>query len=120
MVSQSIPAEPGIQPFDPEEVKKHLLEIPEWEADEDVTSIHRGFEFKDFKTAMQFVNAVARIAEEQNHHPDIHVFYKLVYLELTTHSAMGLTEKDFLLASKIGKLPETGKASVTDPYPYIA
>ena len=67
-------------------------------------TIHRTFEFKDFSTAMEFVNAVAKIAEKAWHHPDIDIRWSKVTLTLTTHSEGGLTEKDFDLAAKFDRL----------------
>ena len=64
----------------------------------------RTFEFPDFGAAMVFVNKVADAAEEADHHPDIHISYKKVTLELTTHSAGEITDKDHELAKKINEL----------------
>ena len=67
--------------------------------------IVRDWEFKDFKQAIAFVNQVADIAEEANHHPDITVHgWNKVRLSVTNHSAGGLTEADFALAGKIDAL----------------
>jgi 4a-hydroxytetrahydrobiopterin dehydratase len=59
------------------------------------------FKFVDFIGAINFVNLVADIAEEEGHHPDIHIFYNKVRLELSTHAIGGLSENDFILAAKI-------------------
>ena len=64
------------------------------------TTIARTFQFKDFPAAMKFVNAVAELAEQAWHHPDIDIRWNKVTLTLTTHDAGGLTEKDFDLARK--------------------
>lgn len=66
--------------------------------------IRKTFEHHDFVHAMGFVNSVALLAEKANHHPDIDVRWNKVTLTLSTHSAGGLTEKDFALASQIDKL----------------
>lgn len=84
--------------------KRYLSEIPQWELIEGNQSISRTFEFKDFKESMAFVNAVAELAEKQNHHPDITINYNAVTLVLSTHSAGGLTEKDVTLAKAIDQL----------------
>lgn len=94
------------QALDAQQVQANLSEIPDWAADMDVSLLSRTWQFKDFLQAMAFANAVARIAEEHNHHPDILVSYDTVTLALTTHDAGGLTESDFLVASKIDHLPE--------------
>ncbi len=67
----------------------------------DGKKIARKFEFKDFQESMRFVNRVAEVAEAEGHHPDMHIFYNKVNLELWTHAAGGLTDNDFILATKI-------------------
>jgi 4a-hydroxytetrahydrobiopterin dehydratase len=62
------------------------------------------FSFKDFLSAVDFVNQIAKIAEGAGHHPDIDIRYNRVRIALVTHDAGGLTEKDFELASGIEKL----------------
>lgn len=64
----------------------------------------RTFELADFGAAMGFVNEVAKVAEEMNHHPDVRINYNKVTLELFTHSAGAVTEKDHLLAERINTL----------------
>jgi len=66
-----------------------------------VKKLHKEFKFKDFKEAMDFVNKVAKIAEEENHHPNILINYSKVYIDIWTHSIDGLHENDFILAAKI-------------------
>lgn len=67
----------------------------------DAMRIRRNFKFKNFVEAMKFVNRVADIAEAEGHHPDLHIFYNKVTIELWTHAVMGLSENDFILAAKI-------------------
>jgi 4a-hydroxytetrahydrobiopterin dehydratase len=61
--------------------------------------------FTSFKSALNFVNAVAELAEEHNHHPDIKISYRNVTLSLTTHDAGALTDKDYSLATIINGIP---------------
>jgi len=84
------------------EIKSALGEIPGWKKKAAV--IYRKFQFKDFPAAMKFVNAVAKVAEKEQHHPDIDIRWNKVTLALTTHDAGGLTEKDFALAKKFDRL----------------
>jgi 4a-hydroxytetrahydrobiopterin dehydratase len=77
-------------------IQAELATLPAWKRSGQVIS--RTFEFKDFPAAMKFVNAVAELAEQAQHHPDIDVRWNRVTLALTTHDAGGLTEKDFALA----------------------
>ena len=84
------------------EVQKNLTSIPNWELDGKM--IHREFEFQDFKEAMVFVNKVGDLAESEGHHPDITIHWNRVRLDLWTHSMNGLSENDFIVASKIDKI----------------
>jgi len=77
-----------------------MVAIPGWE--NNGKEITRAYKFKDFAEAMAFVNKVAGLAEAADHHPDIDIRYNKVRLTLSTHSAGGLTEKDFSLALQIG------------------
>lgn len=72
----------------------------------DGASIRRTFEFASFMPAISFVNRVAEAAEAADHHPDIDVRYSRVTLVLSTHSAGGLTSKDFELAARIDGLAD--------------
>jgi 4a-hydroxytetrahydrobiopterin dehydratase len=87
-----------------DELKTRLKKIPEWELEK--KHIERTFEFDDFADAIDFVNAVAEVAEEEEHHPDIDIRYNKVHLVLSTHSKGGLTELDFGLAERIDTLSE--------------
>ena len=75
-----------------------LAALPQWKRDGQIIS--RTYVFKDFPAAMKFVNAVAELAEQAQHHPDIDVRWNKVSLALTTHDAGGLTAKDFALAGE--------------------
>ncbi|OGC84125.1 MAG: hypothetical protein A2W07_05165 [candidate division Zixibacteria bacterium RBG_16_43_9] len=83
-------------------VKELLVQIPEWTLRE--KSIEREFQFKDFKGSIAFVNKVADLAERQNHHPDICIYYNKVKLVLSTNKIGGLSRNDFILAAKIDLL----------------
>jgi 4a-hydroxytetrahydrobiopterin dehydratase len=84
------------------QIKSALAKIPDWK--KSGALISRTFQFKDFPAALKFVNAVGKIAERDQHHPDIDIRWNKVMLALTTHDAGGLTEKDFALAQKIDRL----------------
>lgn len=86
------------------EIKQELKRVPEW--DHEKKHIERTFEFDEFSQAVDFVNAVAEIADEEEHHPDIDIRYNKVRLVLSTHSEGGLTSQDFDLAEKIDTLAE--------------
>jgi 4a-hydroxytetrahydrobiopterin dehydratase len=85
------------------DVETKLSAVPEWRRDGD--EIVRDLRFGDFAAAIAFVNRVAEVAEEANHHPDILVHgWNKVRLALSTHSEGGLTESDFTLAARIDRL----------------
>jgi 4a-hydroxytetrahydrobiopterin dehydratase len=77
-------------------IKTYMKKVPEWETDK----------FDDFTAAMDFVNLVAEISEEQEHHPDIDIRYNRVKLAIYTQTKDGLTELDFQLAERIDTLSE--------------
>lgn len=85
-----------------EQIDQRIAQLDHWELKDN--AIGRSLKFKDFREAMDFVNAVADEAEKMDHHPDIFISYNKVELTLTTHSEGGLTEKDFTLAEKINQL----------------
>ncbi len=87
-----------------QEIDERLGALEDWHRDGD--EIVRDVECKDFAAAIALVNAVASVAEEANHHPDILVHgWNKLRLSLTNHSAGGLTQADFDLAATIDRLP---------------
>ncbi len=84
------------------QVAERVVSVPDWILGEDVIS--RELELGDFRESMAFVESVAKLAEEHDHHPDIFISYNHVRLDLSTHTAGGLTGKDFALAQDIDRL----------------
>ena len=78
-------------------------ELPAWEVVNE-HHLRRSFAYPDFRKALEFVNRVGEIAEEQGHHPDIYLAWGWAEITLWTHAVDGLTESDFILAAKIDKL----------------
>jgi 4a-hydroxytetrahydrobiopterin dehydratase len=85
--------------LDDEEIEQRLDELGDWEREG--TEISKVFEFDDFAGSIKFVNAVAKMADRYDHHPDIDIRYAKVRLTLSTHSEGGLTPIDFDLAGDI-------------------
>jgi 4a-hydroxytetrahydrobiopterin dehydratase len=85
-----------------EELEQWMKRIPEWDLEDDC--ICRSFEFDSYMEGIDFVNGIAELAEEADHHPDLEVSYGMVDVTLTTHDLKGLTEQDFLLAQKIDQM----------------
>ncbi len=96
-----IPCEGDMPALEKNTVIKLTRELnAEWQI-VDFKKISREFKFKNFSATMLFVNKVADLAEAEGHHPDLHIFYNKVVVELWTHAVGGLSENDFILASKI-------------------
>jgi 4a-hydroxytetrahydrobiopterin dehydratase len=86
-----------------EELQAIHRQVPQWKIVND-QHITRSFSFPDFKQALDFVNRVGAVAEEQGHHPDILLGWGKVEITLWTHAINGLSESDFIVAAKIDKL----------------
>ncbi len=99
-----IPCEGGITILDKDRVAEYKKQIQEGWSVTTNKKLFREFSFTDYKHTMDFVNRVADLSEEEGHHPVLHVFYSKVIIELWTHAIGGLSENDFILASKIDKL----------------
>lgn len=89
------------------EVDEALRSVQGWDAQEGKTRIHRQYKFRDFVQAMRFVNALAALAEAEQHHPDFTVHWNTVDVTLWTHTVGGLSENDFIVAAKLDTLPES-------------
>ncbi len=99
------PCEGGVQPLDREQVEKMLGEVADnWKLGEDGKSIHADFRFSDFYRTMAFINAVAWVANQQDHHPDIEFGYNKAKVHFSTHAINGLSENDFICAARIDAL----------------
>jgi 4a-hydroxytetrahydrobiopterin dehydratase len=96
------PCEGGTEPLSIEQARKLGEQIPGWEIDD--KHIEKTFTFENFAQAMEFANKIAKIAEEENHHPELHISWGKVRVELYTHKIGGLSENDFVLAAKINRL----------------
>jgi 4a-hydroxytetrahydrobiopterin dehydratase len=96
--------EGGIPAMTNDEVAKLMPQIANWKLSEDGKSISRNYCFKDFYHTMAFVNAVAWVANQENHHPDLEVGYNYCRIKFFTHAVNGLTQNDFICAAKIDKI----------------
>ncbi len=87
------------------EVSERLPLVPGWEVVDDGKGIRFTERMKDFQTVIDFIVEVAKIAEEQGHHPDIQVrSYRTLQLDFSTHSLGGLTDNDFIMAARVDAL----------------
>jgi 4a-hydroxytetrahydrobiopterin dehydratase len=93
-----------------EEAERLLKDLPGWELTDDGIRIRREWVVKNFVTGVDFFNRVAELAEDEGHHPDLHlVGYRNVAIELWTHAIGGLSENDFITAAKIDEIPLDAK-----------
>jgi 4a-hydroxytetrahydrobiopterin dehydratase len=100
-----IPCHGGVPKLSREETERLHPQIREWNIVAD-HHLEREWKFKDFKSALKFVNAIGAVAEEEGHHPDICFTWGKVNVQIHTHAVDGLTESDFVLAAKIDALKE--------------
>lgn len=100
------PCEGGVDKLTPEQAKAQIAELEGWELTGDSKRIQKNWIAKNFMAAIEFFDRVAQVAEEQGHHPDLHLeSYRNVTIEIWTHAIGGLSENDFILAAKIDSLP---------------
>lgn len=97
-----VPCAKGSAPLSAEKSEELHREVPGWELRDE--RLRRQLKFADFVSAMSFLNRVAELAEREGHHPDFCVHYNEVELTLWTHTVGGLSENDFIVASKIDAL----------------
>ena len=104
------PCEGGVPVVPREEAERLLRDLPGWCMTADGIRIRREWTVKNFMAGVDFFNRVAELAEEEGHHPDLHLEgYRKVTIELWTHAIGGLSENDFITAAKIDELPVEGK-----------
>ncbi len=97
--------EGGTSPLDNKETEYYLKKLQAgWELSADGKEIQRKFAFKNYYHTMAFVNALAYIANIENHHPDLEVSYNRCLVKFTTHAIGGLSENDFICAAKTDAL----------------
>lgn len=91
----------NIKPMSRRDAQDYIDESHGWMLDQNAKKISKEYKFADFIGAINFVERVADVAEMEGHHPDIHIHYNKVLLELWTHNIGGLSVNDFIVAAKI-------------------
>jgi 4a-hydroxytetrahydrobiopterin dehydratase len=100
-----VPCEGGVKPYTEPEARAALAALePAWQLDAAARHLEREYRFKDFYRVMSFVNALAHIANREDHHPDLELGYDYCRVRYTTHAIKGLSENDFICAAKIDRL----------------
>ena len=100
---ECVPCRGGVPPMKGEGIQNLLSQLPGWEVVRE-HHLRKEYKFKNFREALDFVNRVGELAEEQGHHPDICFGWGKVEITIWTHKIDGLTESDFILAAKIDNL----------------
>jgi 4a-hydroxytetrahydrobiopterin dehydratase len=99
------PCEGGVESMTLQEAKAQMQHLNgEWQLLDAGKALKRSFRFRDFLRTMSFVNAVAHIANTEDHHPDLEVGYDHCHVRYSTHAVGGLSENDFICAAKIDRL----------------
>jgi len=98
-----VPCRGGVPSLEGKELEALHKHVPQWSI-VNQHQLNRAFAFPDFKQALDFVNRVGALAEEQGHHPDILLAWGKAEITLWTHKVDGLTESDFIMAAKIDRL----------------
>jgi 4a-hydroxytetrahydrobiopterin dehydratase len=97
--------EGGVAPLERAEAERFLADVhDDWAISEDATTLTRTFKFKNYYHTIAFVNALAWIANSEDHHPDLEVGYNRCHVQYSTHSIGGLSRNDFICAAKIDAL----------------
>jgi len=100
------PCEGGVPPLTPVQAAQFLTQVSSaWVLTEEARAIRRDFAFRDFYRTMSFVNALAHLANIEDHHPDLEVGYNYCRVKFTTHAVKGLSENDFVCAAKVDLIP---------------
>jgi len=99
-----VPCRGGVPPLKGDQLAALAKQVDGWKIVEEHHIVKR-FQFPNFITALEFVDCVGALAEEQGHHPDIFLTWGNVEVTIWTHAVKGLTESDFILAAKIDQFP---------------
>ena len=98
-----VPCRGGVPPLRGEEISELAGQVASWEVFAE-HHLRRRYEFPNFRRALEFVNRVGELAEQEGHHPDVSFGWGYCELTIYTHAVDGLTESDFILAAKIDRL----------------
>lgn len=101
------PCESGGKPLAKDAALEYLKQVEGWEINDEATAITRVYRFKNYYQTLAFVNAVAWIAHQEDHHPTLTVDYNRCQVLYNTHAVKGLSENDFICAAKVDALLNT-------------
>ena len=102
---QCVPCEGGVPALNMDQARALMPQLSaDWKLADDAKSLKRAFKFRDFYRTMSFVNAVAHVANAEDHHPDLAIGYDYCRITYSTHAIGGLSENDFICAAKIDRI----------------
>lgn len=104
--ARCIACQSGEIPLDPRTVAELLRSVPNWSENGVPSGIMREFRFRNFSTVMLFANAIAWMAQRENHHPVLELSYNRCVVRYSTHAIHGLSQNDFICAAKVNALFE--------------
>ena len=99
------PCRGGVPPLSSDEALRFQKQAPGWDLRDDARRIERTFRFRNFREAFAFVQRVGELAEAEGHHPDVSFGWGYATVSLSTKKIKGLHENDFIMASKIDRMP---------------
>ena len=103
--AKCVPCEGGVPTLSRDQASDLIKAIPEWELAADAKRISRTLKCRNFVDAVAHINQISVLAEQEQHHPDLHLTgYRMLTIELTTHAINGLSRNDFVVAAKIDPL----------------
>ncbi|WP_372719440.1 4a-hydroxytetrahydrobiopterin dehydratase [Novipirellula sp.] len=103
--AKCVPCEGGVPTLSRDQASDLIKAIPEWELAADAKRISRTLKCRNFVDAVAHINQISVLAEQEQHHPDLHLTgYRMLTIELTTHAIDGLSRNDFVVAAKIDPL----------------
>jgi 4a-hydroxytetrahydrobiopterin dehydratase len=106
VAKKCLPCEGGVEPCSLGDAQSQLARLEGWRLTHDGQRIRKDWKLKNFMAGIRFFSEVAKAAEDDGHHPDLHLEgYRNAWIELWTHAIGGLSENDFILAAKIDRLP---------------
>ena len=101
-----VPCEGGVAPLSVEAAQQQLSQLEGWRLTHEGKRIRKDWQVKDFLAGLAFFEKVAQVAEQEGHHPDLHLEgYRHASIEIWTHAIGGLSQNDLILAAKIDRLP---------------
>lgn len=104
LTKRCLACEAGVPPLSLETINTLMEQVKGWQLSANNKFISQRFTFKNFYKTMGFVNAIAWIANQENHHPDLEIGYNYCLVKWTTHALGGLSENDFICAAKVDAL----------------